>query len=162
MTIGVLSDTHGFLDHRVFSHFEKCDEIWHAGDIGSLQVLDALQNFKPTRAVFGNIDGRDIRSRIPEFSYFMADGMKVFMTHIAGKFGTYNADVRAKIHEHQPHVLVCGHSHILKIAYDHSNHLLYLNPGAAGKQGFHKVQTLVRLRIVQASIQGAEVIELSN
>ncbi|MBP8726549.1 MAG: metallophosphoesterase family protein [Saprospiraceae bacterium] len=162
MTVGILSDTHGFLDKRVFSHFEKCDEIWHAGDIGSPEVLTALMNFKPTRAVFGNIDGREIRSQIPEFAVFMADGMKVLMTHIAGKFGTYNREVKSKILDYQPGILVCGHSHILKIAFDRQNKLLYLNPGAAGKQGFHKTQTLVRIRIEQGSIQGAEVIELAN
>ena len=158
--IGILSDTHGMLDERVFEHFALCDEVWHAGDIGSLEVLNKLQAFKPLRAVWGNIDGHDIRILLPQHNRFMCEGVKVWLTHIGGYPGKYDALVRPEIFRQPPDLFVCGHSHILKVQYDKMLKLLHINPGAAGKYGFHKVQTLIRFVIDGEKIQNLEVIEL--
>ena len=158
--IGILSDTHGMLDERVFEHFALCDEVWHAGDIGSLEVLNKLQAFKPLRAVWGNIDGHDIRTLLPQHNRFMCEGVKVWLTHIGGYPGKYDALVRPEIYRQPPDLFVCGHSHILKVQYDKMLKLLHVNPGAAGKYGFHKVQTLIRFVIDGEKIQNLEVIEL--
>ena len=158
--IGLLSDTHGLLDQRVFEHFADCDEVWHCGDIGSLEVVNKLQAFKPFRGVWGNIDGYDIRTQLPQHNRFMCEGVKVWLTHIGGYPGNYDALVRPGIFQQPPKLFVCGHSHILKVKYDKSLDLLHINPGAAGKQGFHKVQTLVRFEIDGEKIQNLEVIEL--
>lgn len=160
MRIGIISDTHGHLEPDVFKYFEKCDEIWHAGDIGDLELLKKLENFKPTVAVFGNIDDHRIRTAIPEDQIFERSGIRVLMTHIAGKSPRYNRRVKNLILETQPHVLVCGHSHVLKVEPDKSNNLLFINPGAAGIQGFHKMKTLLRLEIQEGKMKNLEVIEL--
>ncbi len=160
--IGILSDTHGMLDSRVFEHFALCDEVWHAGDIGSLEVLNKLQAFKPLRAVWGNIDGHDIRILLPQHNRFMCEGVKVWLTHIGGYPGKYDALVRPEIFRQPPGLFVCGHSHILKVQYDKMLKLLHINPGAAGKYGFHKVQTLIRCEIDGEKIQNLEVIELKT
>ena len=160
--IGILSDTHGMLDERVFEHFALCDEVWHAGDIGSLEVLNKLQAFKPLRAVWGNIDGHDIRILLPQHNRFMCEGVKVWLTHIGGYPGKYDALVRPEIFRQPPDLFVCGHSHILKVQYDKMLKLLHINPGAAGKYGFHKVQTLIRFVIDGEKIQNLEVIELKT
>lgn len=160
--IGILSDTHGMLDERVFEHFALCDEVWHAGDIGSLEVLNKLQAFKPLRAVWGNIDGHDIRVLLPQHNRFMCEGVKVWLTHIGGYPGKYDALVRPEIFRQPPDLFVCGHSHILKVQYDKMLKLLHVNPGAAGKYGFHKVQTLIRFEIDGGKIQNLEVIELKT
>ena len=160
--IGILSDTHGMLDERVFEHFALCDEVWHAGDIGSLEVLNKLQAFKPLRAVWGNIDGHDIRVLLPQHNRFMCDDVKVWLTHIGGYPGKYDALVRPEIFRQPPDLFVCGHSHILKVQYDKMLKLLHINPGAAGKYGFHKVQTLIRFVIDGEKIQNLEVIELKT
>ena len=158
--IGILSDTHGMLDDRILEHFANCDEIWHAGDWGSLDVVNRLQAFKPLRGVWGNIDGYDIRCLFPQHNRFMCEGVKVWLTHIGGYPGNYDPLVRPDIFQQPPKLFVCGHSHILKVQHDKKLDLLHINPGAAGKYGFHKVQTLVRVEIDGEKIQNLEVIEL--
>lgn len=158
--IGILSDTHGLLDPRIFEHFSECDEIWHCGDWGSLDVANKLTAFKPLRGVWGNIDGHELRHMFPQHNRFMCEGVKVWMTHIGGYPGKYDALVRSDIHKHPPKLFVCGHSHILKVQYDRTLELLHINPGAAGKYGFHKVQTLIRICIDGENIKDLEVIEL--
>lgn len=160
MRIGIISDTHSYLDPSVFKYFSQCDEIWHAGDIGTLDVLQQLEAFKPTMAVFGNIDGHEVRAASPEDQVFVREGKKILMTHIAGSLPRYNPRVRDLIKTHQPDVLVCGHSHLLKVQPDKANNLLFINPGAAGKHGFHKIKTLLRLEIQEGKIQNLEVVEL--
>lgn len=160
MRIGLLSDTHGFMDDRLVPFFVNCDEIWHAGDIGIPSVLDPLALICPVKAVFGNIDDRVVRSFCPEFLYLEREGLRVLIIHIAGPFSKYNEKVRNLIREYQPGLLVCGHSHILKIAYDPNFSLLYVNPGAYGIQGFHQVRTALRFEIHNANIQKMEVLEV--
>ncbi len=160
MRIGIISDTHSYLDPSVFKYFSQCDEIWHAGDIGTLDVLQQLEAFKPTMAVFGNIDGHEVRAASPEDQVFVREGKKILMTHIAGSLPRYNPRVRDLIKTHQPDVLVCGHSHLLKVQPDKANNLLFINPGAAGRHGFHKIKTLLRLEIQEGKIQNLEVVEL--
>lgn len=158
--IGLLSDTHGMLDERVFEHFASCDEVWHCGDWGSTEVVNQLMQFKPLRGVWGNIDSYDIRSIFSQHERFMCEGVKVWLTHIGGYPGKYDALVRPTIFRQPPDLFVCGHSHILKVQYDKTLKLLHINPGAAGKYGFHKVQTLVRFEIDGTDIRNLEVIEL--
>lgn len=161
MKIGLLSDTHGSLDPKVFKYFEACDELWHAGDIGTEEVLDQLEAFKPLRAVYGNIDGAKIRIRYPKDLRFQCQGLKVWITHIGGYPPRYNKEVRPQLAGSPPDVFICGHSHILKIGRDPAlNNMLYINPGAAGVQGFHKVKTLVRFEIDQGTCCNLQVIEL--
>ena len=158
--IGILSDTHGMLDDRILEHFANCDEVWHAGDWGSMDVVNKLRAFKPLRGVWGNIDSHDIRSIFPQHNRFMGEGVKVWLTHIGGYPGKYDQLVRPDIFMQPPNLFVCGHSHILKVQNDRALKLLHINPGAAGKYGFHKVQTLVRFEIDGENIQNLEVIEL--
>lgn len=157
--IGLLSDTHGFVDESVYKHFESCDEIWHAGDIGSQNVIDDLSAFKPFRAVYGNIDNHSLRNQYPENNVFELEGVKVFITHIAGYPGKYNPRVRALIEEHKPKLFVCGHSHILKVQYDKKYQHLHMNPGAYGNHGFHKVKTMLRFTLDKGAIKDLEIIE---
>jgi uncharacterized protein len=158
--IGVLSDTHGMLDDRIFEHFANCDEVWHAGDWGSLEVVNKLRAFKPLRGVWGNIDSYETRAVFPQHNRFICEGVTVWLTHIGGYPGNYDKLVRPLIFQKPPKLFVCGHSHILKVQYDKTLNLLHINPGAAGKSGFHKVQTLVRFEIDGEKIQNLEVIEL--
>jgi len=158
--IGILSDTHGMLDDRILEHFANCDEIWHAGDWGSMTVVNRLRDFKPVRGVWGNIDGYDIRSIFPQHNRFTCEGVTVWLTHIGGYPGNYDQLVRPTIFQQPPKLFVCGHSHILKVVNDKKLNLLHINPGAAGKYGFHKVQTLIRIEIEGDKIQNLEVIEL--
>ena len=160
--IGLLSDTHSYLDDKVFDHFAECDEIWHAGDVGDATVLDRLEAFKPLRAVYGNIDTTEIRERAPLNQVFTVGGMKVLMTHIGGYPGRYTPRVRKLLDEEQPNVYVCGHSHILKVIMDKKRQCLHLNPGACGKHGFHKVRTLLRFSISGGRVADMEVVELGN
>lgn len=162
MKIGLLSDTHGYLDQGVFRHFDSVDEIWHAGDIGTLEVLEALEAFKPTVAVWGNIDGGKLRQVCKEGEIFEREGVRVLLTHIAGKPPKYNTEIRYYIKKYEPKLLVCGHSHILKVAPDKANKLLYMNPGAAGRHGFHKVKTLLRFDLEQGEITNLEVVEMGK
>ena len=161
MKIGLLSDTHGIIDDAIFQYFKDCDEIWHAGDIGTPEVLDRLKSFKPVRAVYGNIDGHEIRQEVEEVNFFLIEGLKILMTHIGGHPPHYNASTLTLLTELQPDVFICGHSHILRISRDQmKNNLLYLNPGACGNHGFHKVRTLIRFSVDSGKIKNPEVIEL--
>jgi putative phosphoesterase len=162
LRIGLLSDTHGFLDDAVFKHFEQCDEIWHAGDFGSFSIAESLQNFKSLVGVFGNIDGPDIRREFPEEIIFQREEIKIFMKHIGGYPPKYTPQVKPVIASQRPNLFVCGHSHILKIMYDDRLKCLHINPGAAGLQGWHKVRTLVRFVIVGNEMKNCEVIELKG
>ena len=158
--IGLLSDTHGWLDEAVFRHFENCDEIWHAGDIGGGGVLEALQNFKPLKAVWGNIDDAAIRSGTIENQRFVCEGVDVWITHIGGRPGNYATPVRNELRENPPKLFICGHSHICLVSMDKTHSFLYMNPGAAGRHGFHKVRTLLRFDLDQGKILNLEAIEL--
>ena len=160
--IGLLSDTHGYWDDRYVKYFESCEEIWHAGDIGSLELAERLAAVRPLRAVYGNIDGHDIRIRYPETARFTVDGADVLMKHIGGYPGKYDPSIRGQILVHPPKLFISGHSHILKVQYDKTLRLLHVNPGAAGKYGFHKVRTLVRFTIDKGSFSDMEVIELAD
>ncbi|KAA3640660.1 MAG: metallophosphoesterase [Bacteroidetes bacterium] len=160
MRIGLLSDTHSYLDPKVFQYFEECDEIWHAGDIGTMDVVDQLEEFRPLRAVFGNIDDKDMRLRFPEDDRFECEGVDVWMTHIGGYPGRYNIRVREEIRKNPPKLFICGHSHILKVMPDKKLGLLHINPGACGNHGFHKVRTIIRFTIEAGNIKDLEVVEL--
>ncbi len=162
MLIGLMSDTHGVLDERIFEHFAACDEVWHAGDFGSLEVVDRLRAFKPLRGVYGNIDDARIRAEMPEDLRFTCAGVPVFMTHIGGYPGKYAPRVRKILQADPPRggLFICGHSHILKVMPDRELDFLHINPGACGNEGWHRVKTLVRIRLDEGAIQGVEVIEL--
>ena len=159
--IGILSDTHGFWDDRYLKHFENCDEIWHAGDIGSWEVAEKLAAFRPLRAVRGNIDGGDIRQTYPEINRFTIEGTDVLIKHIGGYPGNYDASVRGVLLSQPPTLFISGHSHILKVMHDRRLNTLHINPGAAGIHGFHKVRTLVRFTIDSGAFRDLEVIELA-
>ncbi len=158
--IGLISDTHGWLDEAVFRHFENCDEVWHAGDIGSAELLLQLEQFKPTRAVWGNIDDAKIRTMCKENERFRCEEVDVWITHIGGRPSNYALPIKSALHSHPPQLFICGHSHICLVQMDKKLSTLYMNPGAAGKHGFHKVRTLLRFEIEGAKIQRLEVIEL--
>ncbi|NML37551.1 metallophosphoesterase family protein [Chitinophaga sp. G-6-1-13] len=158
--IGLMSDTHSYLHPQVFKYFEEVDEIWHAGDIGNVALADQLEAFKPFRAVYGNIDGADIRIRYPETLRFTLEGVEVLMTHIGGYPGKYAPGIREVLKKDPPKLFICGHSHILKVMPDPALQLLHMNPGACGQQGWHKVKTLLRFRLDQGRIEQLEVIEL--
>lgn len=162
MRIGLLSDTHGFLDPAVFTHFEACDEIWHVGDFGHIAVAEKLAAFKPLKGVYGNIDGREVRAVFPETAIFQCEGVKVLMKHIGGYPGRYAPGVRVLLETTRPRLFISGHSHILKVMNDEKLGLLHMNPGAAGKEGFHKVRTLTRFSISGERIHDLEVIELQD
>lgn len=144
--IGILSDTHGTLPKNVYTFFEECDEIWHAGDIGP-DVLDQLRDFKPVVAVYGNMDSWDIRYQLPETQLFRREGFKIIMTHIGGYPEHYERHIRPLLLSEKPDIFVCGHTHILRVMYDKTYNLLHINPGAAGRQGFQQVCTLVRFTL---------------
>jgi putative phosphoesterase len=160
--IGLISDTHHYLDESVFKHFGQCDEVWHAGDFGTANIAEGLKKFKPLRGVYGNIDGQDIRSTYPEVLKFTCEDVKVLMIHIGGYPAKYAPLAKKEIASFQPKIFIAGHSHILKIMYDEKFKCLHINPGAAGKQGWHKVRTLVRFTIDGPDIKGCEVIELGK
>lgn len=167
--IGLISDTHGFLDENVFAHFESCDEIWHAGDFGDLNLANLLSNHWPgrdgqtrVRGVYGNIDGNDIRTVYPEQLVFTCEQVKVLMRHIGGSPPNYNPETRKELQTHQPQLFISGHSHILKIMYDDKMRCLHMNPGAAGKHGWHKIRTLIRFVIDGKDMKDCEVIELGK
>jgi uncharacterized protein len=167
--IGLISDTHGFLDESVFTHFKDCDEVWHAGDFGSFELAEKLRTGFPDqkkanpvifRGVYGNIDDAAIRAVYPEKLHFTCEKVKVFIQHIGGYPGRYAPGVKQEIIEHQPGLFISGHSHILKIMYDNKLGCLHMNPGAAGKQGWHKVRTIIRFVIDGKEMKDCEVIEL--
>lgn len=157
--LGLLSDTHGDITERVFAFFEHVDEIWHAGDIGNVATADRLAAFKPMKAVYGNIDGQDIRISYPQHARFMCEQVDVWMTHIGGYPGYYDRSVKPAIFKNPPKLFISGHSHILKVIYDQKLNLLHLNPGAAGRKGFHKVQTAMRFVIDGEDIRELEIWE---
>lgn len=158
--IGLISDTHGWLDENVFDHFKDCDEIWHAGDLGPGDIAKQLAAHKPIKAVFGNIDDQPTRLALPETLIWDCEDVKVMMTHIGGYPGRYATGVKKQIQEAKPALFICGHSHILKIIYDPSLHCLHMNPGAAGKQGWHRMRTIVKFSIDEKQIKDCEVVEL--
>jgi len=162
MKIGLLSDTHSYLDKAVFDYFESCDEIWHAGDFGTIEVIEELKKFKPLRGVFGNIDAKEIRQAYPENLRFECELVDVWMTHIGGYPGRYSSLIKKEIQMNPPKLFICGHSHILKVQYDPKLKLLHLNPGAAGKQGWHQTRTLMRFEINGDKIEKLEIIELAG
>ncbi len=159
--IGLLSDTHGYWDDRYATYFAECDEIWHAGDIGSAELAGRLEELKPFRAVYGNIDGQPVRGLYPKTARFRVEDVQVLMTHIGGYPGRYEPEVREELAETHPQLFISGHSHILKVMFDKKLGCLHINPGAAGKYGFHKVRTLVRFVIDGGAVRDLEVIELS-
>lgn len=167
--IGLISDTHGFLDENVFRHFEQCDEVWHAGDFGDISLANHLSNYwsdrdgqTKMRGVYGNIDGTDIRTIYPEQLVFMCEDVKVMIRHIGGSPPKYNPETRKELQIHQPQLFISGHSHILKVMYDEKINCLHMNPGAAGKHGWHKVRTLIRFVIDGKEMKDCEVIELGK
>lgn len=158
--IGIISDTHSYLDKQVFDFFKNVDMILHAGDIGNNEVTDKLKVFKPLHAVYGNIDDTTIRAEFPENEIIEIEGCKIFMTHIAGAVGKYNPRVNKIIQQEKPDILICGHSHIVKVMKDPKYNFLHINPGAAGIHGFHKVRTIIRFEIDNGKPQKMELIEL--
>lgn len=160
--IGLLSDTHSYLDDAILKHLDSCDEIWHAGDFGTLALADQLAAHKPLKGVYGNIDGQAIRQVYPEHLRFQCEEIDVWMTHIGGYPGRYHPSVKERIQEHPPKLFICGHSHILKVMFDEKLQCLHLNPGAAGKYGWHTVRTLLRFSIDGNRILDMEVVELAG
>ena len=161
MKIGLISDTHSYLDAKVFDHFAACDEIWHAGDAG-YNVIEKLEAFKPVRVVFGNIDDVEFQRQYPENLWFTCEGLRILITHIGGAPPNYNPRVK-KLLKEVPDIFICGHSHILRIKKDPQyNNMLFLNPGAAGNHGLHHMKTLVRFEITRKEIKNMEVIELGK
>lgn len=160
--IGLLSDTHGYLDSKIFKHFKDCDEIWHAGDIGNFEILEELQAFRPLKAVYGNIDGQEVRNVVSHSLRFMCQEVDVFMKHIGGYPGHYDRSIVEIIRQNPPGLFISGHSHILKVMYDKNLGLLHINPGSAGISGFHQVRTIIRFVIVKDAIRDLEVIELGK
>ena len=160
--IGLLSDTHCYVHPKIFDFFANCNEIWHAGDIGDIATADELNAFKPLKAVYGNIDGHIIRSTYPESLIFNCEDVKIYMTHIGGYPDRYAKQVKDIIKLETPNLFISGHSHILKVMYDKKHELLHINPGAAGKSGFHQVITLVRFCIDGINIKDLEIIELNK
>ena len=166
-TIGLISDTHGYLDSTVQKHFQDCNEIWHAGDFGSILVAEQLSlndrgRKKTLKGVYGNIDGPDVRSVYPEQLVWTCEDVKIMMTHIGGYPPKYNSKVKEQLLIHRPKLFISGHSHILKVMYDEKLQCLHMNPGAAGKQGWHSMRTIIRFRIEGTEMKNCEVIELGK
>ena len=158
--IGILSDTHGYWDDRYLKYFEECDEIWHAGDIGTWEVADKLSDFRTFRAVYGNIDSGDIRRLYPRILRWNCEGADIFMKHIGGYPGHYDPSARTYLYANPPKLFICGHSHILRVKYDPTLKMLFINPGAAGTYGIQQVRTLVRLTVDKGEFKDLEVVEL--
>ncbi|NAS32488.1 YfcE family phosphodiesterase [Flavobacteriaceae bacterium R38] len=158
----LLSDTHSHIDERILKYALQADEVWHAGDIGDLVVTDTIKELKPLRAVYGNIDDDKARMEFPLNNRFLCEGVDVWITHIGGYPGKYNINVREEIQRNPPKLFICGHSHILKVQFDKKLNLLHMNPGAAGKHGFHKVRTMLRFTIDGDQIKDLEIIELEG
>ncbi|MGB7785521.1 MAG: metallophosphoesterase family protein [Salinimicrobium sp.] len=158
----LLSDTHGHIDERIKKYAQEADEIWHAGDIGTTMVTDELQKIKPLKAVFGNIDGAEVRKEFPLNNRFLCEEVDVWITHIGGYPGRYSPAIKEEIRKNPPQLFICGHSHILKVMNDKNLNLLHMNPGAAGKQGFHQMRTMLRFKIDGKEIKDLEVIELGK
>lgn len=162
MKVGVISDTHGHLDPNILNYFRDCQQIWHAGDVGNIEILDRLKEAAELKAVYGNIDDNTVRTSAPEHNFFKVGNVKILITHIAGTPPRYNPGVKKILAEKTPDILVCGHSHILKVMRDPANNLLFINPGAAGVHGFHKIRTLITFEINSDKIENMNVIELGK
>ena len=158
----ILSDTHGYIDDRIEEYAKNSDETWHAGDFGSLEVLKKLENASFFRGVYGNIDNHVLRRSLSEFEIFEVEKLKVLLIHIAGNSKNLSLKVESLIDSHKPDILVCGHSHILKVEYLKSKNILYINPGAAGKNGFHKIRTMIKFEIINKEIENMNIIELGK
>ena len=158
----LLSDTHSYIDDQILKFVKQADEVWHAGDIGKLEVTDAIKKLKPLRAVYGNIDDKDARAEFPLDAKFNVEQVQVWMTHIGGYPNKYNQRIREEINEKPPKIFIAGHSHILKVVYDKKLNVLHLNPGAAGNHGFHKIRTMLRFELNKGKIENMEVIELAK
>ena len=158
----LISDTHSYLDEKLIKHINNADEVWHAGDIGTYDLSEKIEKLKPLKAVYGNIDGQDIRKTYPENLIFDCENIKVLITHIGGYPGKYPSRVKNLLLEHQPKLFICGHSHILKVIYDKQLNLLHINPGASGIHGFHQVKTAVKFEIDGAEIKNLAIIELGS
>ncbi len=160
--IGLIADTHGYLDDAVFKHFENCNEIWHIGDFGNALLANKLAAYRPLKGVYGNIDGNDIRTIYPEQLVFLCEEVKVMLRHIGGSPPNYNPATRKELLIHQPQLFISGHSHILKVMYDEKISCLHMNPGAAGKNGWHKVKTIITFAIDGKDMKDCKVIELGS
>ncbi|MFV8443080.1 metallophosphoesterase family protein [Flavobacterium sp. LB2P44] len=158
----LLSDTHSHIDDLILKYVAQADEVWHAGDIGDLAVTDSLKKLKPLRGVYGNIDDATARLEFPLHNRFMCEDVDVWITHIGGYPGKYNATIKSAIETNPPKLFICGHSHILKVIFDKKNNLLHMNPGAAGKSGFHNVRTMLRFVIDKDKIKDLEIIEIEK
>ncbi len=158
----LLSDTHSHIDDTIVKYVNQADEVWHAGDIGSLVVTDTIKSLKPLRAVFGNIDDDKARMEFPLNNRFMCEGVDVWITHIGGYPGKYNQAIREELRANPPKIFICGHSHILKVQFDKSLNLLHMNPGAAGVSGFHQIRTMLRFEIDGDKIQSLEIVEIGK
>lgn len=162
LKILLLSDSHGFIDEKILNYCKNADEVWHAGDIGSLEVTNAIREVSTLRAVYGNIDNKDIRSEFPLDNKFMAENVGVWMTHIGGYPNRYNSRIKSSLALGPPKLFISGHSHILKIMYDKKLQLLHMNPGAMGNHGIHKVKTMLRFEIDNTDIKKLEIIEIKR
>ena len=160
--IGIISDTHGYMDDRILHYLSGRDEIWHAGDWGTIAVADQLRKIAPLKGVYGNIDGNDIRIEFPKICRFMCEKLDVFITHIGGYPGRYAPDIRPLLQQKPPGLFICGHSHIIKVIRDPKLNLIHINPGAAGRSGFHKVRTLVLLEVDGKKLQNIQAVELGQ
>ena len=160
LRIGLMSDTHGFVDDAIFQYFDQCDEVWHAGDFGPVEVLDSLKLFKPICGVWGNVDGAEVRAELPRELEWECAGVKVFMVHIGGYPGNYDRRIKAHLNRMRPGLFICGHSHILKIMRDPAIGLIHMNPGASGHHGWHTMRTLLRFSVEDGRIHEVEAIEL--
>lgn len=158
----LLSDTHSYIDDAILKHVKQADEVWHAGDIGNIEVTDAIKKIKPLRAVYGNIDDAKVRLEFPENNRFMCEGVDVWITHIGGYPGKYDFRIRESIYQNPPKLFICGHSHILKVMPDKKLNLIHMNPGAIGKHGFQNVRTMLRFTIDGSKIDNLEVIEFKK
>ncbi|MCK5824299.1 MAG: metallophosphoesterase family protein [Ichthyobacteriaceae bacterium] len=162
MKILLMSDTHGCIDDVMIKYINTVDEVWHAGDIGTVAVTDKIKELKPLKGVYGNIDGTDVRSEFPLHNRFIVDGVDVWITHIGGYPGNYAFDIRKEITNNPPRLFISGHSHILKVMNDNKLGLLHMNPGAIGRKGFHHKRTMLRFEIIKSEIKNLEVIELGD
>ena len=158
----LISDTHSYLDPKLIKHINSSDEVWHAGDIGDVSLCDELEKHKNVKAVFGNIDDNNIRSKYPENLFFNCEQVKVFITHIGGYPGKYSSRIKNILLENKPNLFICGHSHILKVIFDKEFNLLHINPGACGNNGFHIIKTAIKFEIDNEEIKNLSIIELGN
>jgi putative phosphoesterase len=158
----LISDTHSFLEEKLFKHIDEADEIWHAGDIGNIELTDKLKKLKPLQAVYGNIDGTEIRKEFKKNLIFNCENVKIYITHICGQPTNYLKEVKDILELEKPKIFICGHSHILKVMYQNKYEVLHLNPGACGNHGFHQIKTALRFVIDDTEIKDLAIIEFGN